>query len=177
MRQRKARWEAKAARVKGHAGPRATVAKGRRPVNYSCRWTGAYRLRVGDGSEGHDTWSMFLRRMTKQPGWSVARLARESGIARQTIFAWMKEGSESLTVASVRAVAKALNADMATAMLAAGGVLGPPVVTDDEEMRRIVEHPRLSPDQKDRIIAVVRARRARSMEETQEMIDLAAGEP
>lgn len=113
--------------------------------------------------------------MTQRPGWSVARLARESGIARQTIFAWIKEGGESLTVASVRAVVKALDEDLAVAMLAAGGVLGPPPA-DDEEMRRVIEHPRLSHAQKDVIIASIRARRARSLEETQTMIDLTLGE-
>lgn len=78
-------------------------------------------------------------------------------------------------MASVRAIVKALDADMASAMLAAGGVLPAPP-PEDEEMRRVVEHPRLTPDQKRQIIAGIRARRAQSMEQTQAMIDLVTGE-
>ncbi|MEW2383342.1 hypothetical protein AB0873_14805 [Micromonospora sp. NPDC047707] len=57
--------------------------------------------------------------MTSRPGWSVARLARESKIHRGTIFGWMK--GEGVTVASVKAIAKALGDDEAHALAAAGG--------------------------------------------------------
>jgi transcriptional regulator with XRE-family HTH domain len=60
--------------------------------------------------------------MTRRPDWSVAKLARESGIARQTIFEWMRDGGESVTVGSVRRIAEALGDDVSNALLAAGGV-------------------------------------------------------
>ncbi|MEU0081405.1 hypothetical protein ABZY58_26185 [Micromonospora tulbaghiae] len=57
--------------------------------------------------------------MTKRPGWSVARLARESGVNRATIFGWMK--GDGVTVASVKMIARALGDDEAHALAAAGG--------------------------------------------------------
>ena len=56
--------------------------------------------------------------MTSRPGWSVARLARESGIHRATIFEWMKGSSDSVTIGSVRAIAAALDDDLENALRA-----------------------------------------------------------
>jgi transcriptional regulator with XRE-family HTH domain len=77
---------------------------------------------MGDTAEPHSQWGRYLRRMTRRPDWSVAKLARESGIARQTIFEWMRDGGESVTVGSVRRIAEALGDDLSNALLAAGGV-------------------------------------------------------
>jgi transcriptional regulator with XRE-family HTH domain len=123
--------------------------------------------------EGPDAWSRFLRSMTSQPGWSVARLARESGIARGTIFDWIRFGGRSLNVASVRAIAAALDVDMALAMFAAGNIIGSPDISDPE--LRVILGSRLSDPQKARMIAHVRERRARELEATQAMIDLVGG--
>jgi transcriptional regulator with XRE-family HTH domain len=82
----------------------------------------AYRMPMGDG-DGLETWADYLRRMTNRPGWSVARLARESGIHRATIFKWLA-GKGGVNVASVRAVAAALGDDPANALRAAGNVGG-----------------------------------------------------
>jgi len=126
-------------------------------------------------SDGHSTaWAVFLADHVSRPGWSVARLHRESGVSKSTIFRWLK-GERGLTIHSVRRVAMALDVDPATAMLAAGSVLGPPSPDDDPEMRSIMES-KLPPAKKEAIIAIVRARRARDLDDTQAMIDLAAGE-
>jgi len=69
-----------------------------------------------------DAWSAYLRRMTRRPEWSVARLARESGIARSRIFSWIAEGAESITIRSVYAIADALGEDRADALKAAGNL-------------------------------------------------------
>jgi len=74
---------------------------------------------MGDASKQPDDWASYLRRMTKRPGWSVARLARESGINRATIFGWMK--GDGVTVGSVKIVAQALGDDEGHALAAAGG--------------------------------------------------------
>ncbi|MEU5938663.1 helix-turn-helix transcriptional regulator [Micromonospora sp. NPDC047548] len=74
---------------------------------------------MGDASSPAEDWAGYLRRMTSRPGWSVARLAREAGIHRGTIFGWIK--GEGVTVASVKAIAKALGDDEAHALAAAGG--------------------------------------------------------
>jgi transcriptional regulator with XRE-family HTH domain len=76
---------------------------------------------MSDGAR--ETWAEYLRRMTGQPGWSVARLARESGIHRATIFRWIK-GEGGANVASVRAIANALGDDPANALRAAGNIGG-----------------------------------------------------
>lgn len=71
---------------------------------------------------GRSTWATFLAQQTARPGWSVARLARESGIHRSTIFRWLK-GDGGLTMASVRQIAAALGVDPQTALLAAGNMV------------------------------------------------------
>lgn len=75
---------------------------------------------MGDGQEARETWAEYLRRMTDRPGWSVARLARDSGIHRATIFKWMA-GKGGTTVASVQAIATALGDTDGAAMRAAAG--------------------------------------------------------
>lgn len=84
--------------------------------------------------DGPDAWSAYLRRMTDRPGWSVARLARESKLHRATIFGWIKDGSGSVTIASVHAIADALGDSRASALAAAGNVR-------DEEMEIILGMP------------------------------------
>lgn len=74
---------------------------------------------MSDARRSREDWPAYLRRMTSRPGWSVARLARESGINRATIFGWIK--GDGVTVASVNLIAKALGDDPAHALAAAGG--------------------------------------------------------
>jgi len=135
-------------------------------------WEASYGDRVSDAKP--TGWSRFLTEMTRRPGWSVARLARESGLNRSSIFRWIK-GEPGLTLHSVHRIARALDVEPSVAMLAAAETLGPPRLDDDPEMRSIMESD-LPQAKKDAIIAIVRARRARDLDDTQKMIDLAAGE-
>lgn len=65
--------------------------------------------------------------MTDRPGWSVAELARRSGLSRAAIFDWLKGGrGKSITIASVNAVADALGDDRRNALLAAAGLTETP---------------------------------------------------
>lgn len=64
----------------------------------------------------------------------MARLAREAGLHRATIFGWLKDGSSSVTIASVHAIADALGDNRANALAAAGNVR-------DEEMEIILGMP------------------------------------
>ncbi len=97
----------------------AAVVRGRRPPTYTCRWLSAYDSPMGDS----ETWGGYLKRMTSRPGWSVARLARESGIHRATIFGWIAEGSPpSVKLDSVKAIAKALGDDLGSVLRVVGEV-------------------------------------------------------
>lgn len=136
-------------------------------------WEASYGGGMSDASP--TAWSRFLAEMVARPGWSVARLHRESGVGRSTIFRWLK-GEGGLTIHSVRRIAEALGVDPAAAMLAAGSTLGPPNVDEDPEMRAILDS-RLSQPVKDQIIARVRARRAHDLEETKAFVEVLAGEP
>lgn len=69
-----------------------------------------------------DAWSAYLRRMTSRPGWTVMRLARESGIARSSLNKWISEGAVAITIESVYRVADALGDDRANALRAAGNL-------------------------------------------------------
>lgn len=69
-----------------------------------------------------DAWSAYLRRMTSRPGWTVTRLAKESGIARSSINKWIAAGAVAITIDSVYRVADALGDDRANALRAAGNL-------------------------------------------------------
>ena len=96
------------------------VVKVRRPPTFRDAFVHAYRTVMGDGQQTRETWAEYLRRKTDQPGWSVARLARESNIHRATIFKWMS-GKGGTTVTSVQAIAAALGDVDGEAMRAASG--------------------------------------------------------
>ena len=60
--------------------------------------------------------------MTSRPGWSVAKLAREANLSRSTVFRWLAEGAEGITIQSVYLVADALGDERANALKAAGNL-------------------------------------------------------
>lgn len=66
----------------------------------------------------------------------MAKLARESAIARQTIFEWIRDGGESVTIGSVRRIAEALGDDLSHALLAAGNISAR---ESDQEIASILE--------------------------------------
>ena len=72
--------------------------------------------------DGGDAWSAYLKRMTSRPGWTVARLAKDSGIARSSIYKWIAEGAQAITIDSVYRIADALGDDRANALRAAGNL-------------------------------------------------------
>ena len=98
------------------------VVKERRPPTAQDPHATAYRVHMSDGGE-RESWAGYLRRMTDRPGWSVARLARESGIHRATIFRWIA-GKGGATVTSVRQIAEVLGDEPANALRAAGNMEG-----------------------------------------------------
>lgn len=98
---------------------RDTVARRRRSESFRSRWLEPTVLYVVDGG---DAWSLYLRRMTSRPGWSVARLARDAGLHRSAIFGWMADGANGITIRSVYLVADALGDDRANALRAAGNL-------------------------------------------------------
>lgn len=115
-----------------------------------------------------DAWSAYLRRMTRLPGWSVARLARDANIARSTIFRWMKEGadgSSGLTIQSVYAVADALGDDRANALTAAGNL--PP--ERDAEVELILSSDR---SEREKAAMIDRLMRRREEEQRRRLEDL-----
>ena len=107
---------------------------------------------MGDGGK-RESWADYLRRMTDRPGWSVARLARDSGIHRATIFKWMA-GKGGANVASVRAIAEALGDDPANALRAAGNMAGTETEAIDPDVQVILRRltdPSVSDAEKDAI--------------------------
>lgn len=110
---------------------------------------------MGDGQSPAEDWPAYLKRMTSRPGWSVARLARESGIHRATIFGWIA-GDAGVMVANVKAIAKALGDDPANALLAAGAA-DPPDPNEDENIRLIMAAP-VAEEIRERMLARYRAK-------------------
>ncbi|MFG3418710.1 helix-turn-helix domain-containing protein [Micromonospora sp. NPDC048063] len=91
---------------------------------------------MGDGGK-RESWAEYLRRMTDRDGWSVARLARESGIHRATIFRWMSSKGSGANVTSARAIGDALG-DPGGALRAAGNMGGNPDEGLDPDLQVIM---------------------------------------
>lgn len=121
-----------------------------------------------------DEWSAYLRRMTGRPGWSVARLARESDLSRSTIFRWIAEGAEGITIQSVYLVADALGDDRAAALRAAGNL--PP--ERDAEIELILSSSRTEVEKVAMIDRLMRRReeeRMRRLEDLRFVLNQEAG--
>jgi transposase-like protein len=109
-------------RVARQHGLHLRVVKERPSANHQDPFATPYRVHMSDGDK-RESWADYLRRMTTRPGWSVARLARESGIHRATIFRWIG-GQGGATVTSVSQIADALGDEPANALRAAGNMAG-----------------------------------------------------
>lgn len=128
-----------------------------RPMGaYPRRRGGAYGVRMRDGSDGGaaNEWARYLREITSRPGWSVARLARDSGVHRSTIFRWL-DGTDikTVTVRSVRLIAEAAEDDIDRALRAAGSVLQHDDETNDLDLEvEMIQNSDLLEDIKDAMI-------------------------
>lgn len=104
--------------------------------------------------------------MTRRPDWSVARLAREAGIAKSTIFLWMKSGAGNITIEAAFRVADALGTDRGEALRAASGLA---TLERDEALELI-----LASDRSDSVKAqmIERVMRRRAEDRSRQMEDL-----
>lgn len=132
---------------------------------------------MSDGSTQPDTWKAYLETRLSRPGWSVARLAREAGLHRSTIFRWKSGAKTGLSVASVRAVALAFGDNPTEALRAAGQGIDEAIdEAIDEEIELVRTDPNLDPEMKIRIVTLIVERREReraaAIAETRRMIEL-----
>jgi transcriptional regulator with XRE-family HTH domain len=91
-----------------------------------------YGMGMGDAEDGPDEWARYLRAICERPGWSVARLARETGVNRSTVFRWLSDGGESVTIRSIRSVAQAVGDDLEVALRAAADLPAAEPTVDEE---------------------------------------------
>jgi len=116
--------------------------------------------------------------MTGRPGWSVARLARESNVHRATIFKWLGNKG-GVTMASVRAIATALDDDPENALRAAAGKLSATQTMEDDQIAEILTSG-LPTDVQQELIEMVLDRRrqdeARQMDDLRRVISIARRE-
>lgn len=114
-----------------------------------------YGVLVGD-DEGTNPWSAYLKRYVEGPDapWSVAGLARESGVSKAQIFRWKGGKVDNVTVDRVRTIGEAVgDLDGASAALR-GLVLNEQPAADDDTTRamstllRRLRDPRTSAAQK-----------------------------
>lgn len=141
------------------------AAQMRRPATYLPSTATAYRVHMSDGVGGRSSWAQYVKSGTERPGWSVARLARESGIHRSTIFRWIKGDGGNVTVDSVRRIAEALGEDPDEALRAAGQlVASTPAGGSDEELELIMRAP-VDDQLKARMVEMLLKRREREREQ------------
>lgn len=78
---------------------------------------------INGQTQDPNAWAALLRDITSRPGWSVAKLARDSGIHRSTIFRWINGEMSNLTLDSIRLVAEAANIDIRDTLRAAATLI------------------------------------------------------
>jgi transcriptional regulator with XRE-family HTH domain len=134
---------------------------------------------MSDGDQGKSAWARYIKAATERPSWNVAKLARQSGIHRATIFRWMKGEGGNVTVDSVRRIAFALGDDPDAALRVAGDLVStppPPADDQDEEITLIMRAP-VDDDLKQDMVRRLRERRERERQariaDLQDMIDVA----
>lgn len=138
------------------ATTRFSDAHKRRRAAYPRSWYGPNLLRMADAGEPQHEWGRYLRRMIRERELTVAKLAELAGMARQTIFEYIRDGGESVTVGSVRRIARALDDDFRNALLAAGNI---PLAAIDDEARMILDDPILPDEVKMELIQELEAER------------------
>lgn len=142
---------------------------------YSGRSDTTYRVHMRDGAtnEPPNDWARLLREITSRDGWSVARLARESGVHRSTIFRWLEgDDQKSLTIRSVNLIADAAGISRSGALRAAGAAVEVEAITEDLAIElEMIDGSDLPPGMKNKL-----KREARRMHEQQiaDLHDLAA---
>jgi transcriptional regulator with XRE-family HTH domain len=114
-------------------------------------------------------WGKYLRLMTKRPGWSVARLARDAGLNPSTIFGYINGSTgQKVTIETIVAIARALGDHPVNTFIAAAGlvqeepqdheiglILGSDL-SDEEKLRQIhLLERRREQDQKRRVTDTV----------------------
>ena len=132
---------------------------------------------MGDG-HNRQSWSDYIRRLKERPGWSVARLARETGFSTSTFWDWMKpESRKAVTIPRIVAVARAVGDNPVDAFKAAAGLTT--TEPEDAEIAVVLNAVDVSDEQREQIINDIMARRERDrsarMEDTIQMITLAGG--
>src|SRR5215207_8599955 len=102
------------------------------------------------------TWASYLTEVIHRPGWSIARLARESGVHRSTIFRWLRGEVNGATVHSVLSIATATGDDPDEALRAAAQIL--PVQSDDPDAEAValIMAADLSEDAKQQLVSELR---------------------
>lgn len=105
-------------------GDLAGVAHLPREAHYQRSKSATYRWHMSHGQDETPTtpWGRYVKGLTERPDWSVARLARESGIDRGTVFRWIRGSNERVTVESVKTIAVAAGDDVDRALRAAAGL-------------------------------------------------------
>lgn len=148
-------------------------------ATYLCGTCATYHQVVTDGAK--DPWTDFLEALTKRPGWTVTRLAKESGVDRSHIYRMMRGETKTVTVETVRMIANGGQVGLAAALHAARThTLQPsapsatpqPDDASDPEIRTIMDSG-LDDGKKRDLVAHVRRRQQQLREEVELLIESA----
>lgn len=134
---------------------------------------------MGDTPPDTDNpWGLYLYRLTHRAGWSIARLARESGITRPTISEWINKGggAAGVKIETIVAIARGAADNPVNAFMAAAELIEEE--PQDREIGLILASD-LTDDEKRRQISIIEKKREqdeeRRVEDTQEVIRALGG--
>lgn len=128
--------------------------------------------------DARQTWAEYVAAVRRATGMSRTEMARRLGVAHSTVWRWETGQQRPETPDAPEALARLLGLDVDEALAAAGlrqsghGEPSPPPEPYDPEIELVRTDDRLSPETKERIIALIRRRREQSLEETRRMIEI-----
>lgn len=113
---------------------------------------------MGDSKHPGGTWGAYVEALSRRHGWNTTRLAKESGIARATLYKW-RSGNGGVTVDSVLRLTKAVGDEPEAALRAAGGRL---VNESDDPQLAAIYAADISDDEKQELVEYVLEERRRA---------------
>lgn len=122
---------------------------------------------MGDTHPG-GTWGAYVEALSQRPGWTTTKLAKQSGIARATIYKW-RAGKGGVTVDLVVKLAETVGDDPELALRAAGGRL---VNESDDPQLAAIYAADISADEKRELVEYVLEERRRNDEAIQRNVGL-----
>src|SRR6185369_38909 len=121
-------------------------------------------------------WAKLVDELTRRPGWSKARLAREAGVDRRTVHRWISGESANVSADSIRRISEASTLQADLVARAALGAQKQQAAADDEAIAEVMASG-IDDEYKQEIVEHIRRKRAEAEAALRRDIDIMLRRP